>query len=843
VLQIFAAVGLTGWISLYNGQKAVNELATKLREEASERVAQGLRQYLESSQAINRINEENIRFNHVDLENPNSLTRSFWKQRFLFDNVCGAAMYFGNSKGEFIGLGLQEDQNWRIGRAGKSTNGKFYRYASDNQGNATDLVRIFQDFDPRKRPWYQDAAAAGKVVWTRPYIDYARQEMKLALAQPIYDKSGKLRGVIGVDCLLSSIGRFLENIKIGKSGKIFIIDRTDKLIANSIGRIPFRLQSRGVKASDSQNFIIAATANHIKDNFGEFSQIVEKKQFDFYLNSQRKIVQVTPFSEKNGLDWLIVVVVPESDFMGTINTNTRITILLCLVALLLSVVMGILTARWLVYPILITINAADALSQGDWYQHVPESKVNELALLAKAFNRTAKQLKNSFVQLEYNASHDALTDLFNQKAFNLKLQEAIKRSKTNITKQENHPHLFAILFLDLDFFKLINDSLGHLVGDQVLIEVARRLRNCVSEADVIARFGGDEFIILLQNIVDVDDAIQVANKILQICKQAFDLGNERVFISTSIGIVMSSNFSERPEDFLRDADNALYCAKSSGKAGYRIFDAKMYTETVERLQLEIELRKAIENEDLTTVYQPIIDANTQQIIGFEALVRWQNSTGKIVSPTQFIPVAEETGLIMRLDLLVLRMACLQLKIWQRQFQQQQPFFISVNLSGKQFLQSDLLVQIEKTIDEIGINRSCLKLEITESILINYQEITKAKIRQIVASGIHLTIDDFGTGYSSLSYLHQFPFSMLKIDRSFIHNLGENDENLEIVKAITGLAHNLGMDVVAEGVETKKQLEQLLRIGCKKIQGYFFSPPLSSTEATNFLANDLSQYLG
>ncbi|BAZ12304.1 diguanylate cyclase/phosphodiesterase with extracellular sensor [Calothrix sp. NIES-4071] len=841
VLQIFVAVGVTGWVSLSNGQKTVSELTIRLREEVTQRVTQGLRQYLESSQVVNRMNEENIRFNHLDLQDPNSITRTFWKQRFLFDRVCGSAMYFGNSEGEFTGLGLQEDENWRIGRSGKSTNGIFYRYATDNQGNATNLILKLQEYDPRVRPWYQDAVQAGKSVWSRPYPDFIRQEMKVALAQPIYDDYGKLQGVIGVDCLLTSIGEFLEDIKVG-NGKTFIIDRSGKLIAASTGKIPFKKHVKQVTASESESSVVAATGKFLSQSFSDLSQIKTEKQLDFYLNGQQKLIQITPFQEKFGLDWLIVVVVSEADFMGTINQNTQITILLCFAALALAIGVGIITSRWLIRPIWRTINAAHALSQGNWHSRVPESKTYELALLAKAFNHTAQQLQTFFSNLEYNANHDALTGLLNQTAFKQKLEEAIKRRDSAATisnSSKSYAYHFAVLFLDLDYFKLINDSLGHMMGDELLIEVTKRLQSCILPNDTIARFGGDEFLILLENITNIHDAIYTAERILKVCQQPFYLSDKKVFITTSIGIVLSTCESQNPLDFLRNADIALYCSKSDGKCRYRVFDAQMHAEAVNRLQLEMDLRRAIENEEFIVYYQPIIDIYINQIIGFEALVRWQHPGGDMISPAKFIPIAEETGLIVKIDAWVLHAVCCQMRIWQ-QLNLPQNLFVSVNFSSKQLLQPDLLEQIENIITNTGVDTYKIKIEITETILIHYHESTKTKLKQMQDLGLSLIIDDFGTGYSSLSYLHQFPFCKLKIDYSFISCLTENDRTRAIVEAMIVLAHKLEMDVVAEGVETTEQLDILHSIGCQQVQGYLFSAPVTHTQATALLTENFTK---
>lgn len=520
--------------------------------------------------------------------------------------------------------------------------------------------------------------------------------------------------------------------------------------------------------------------------------------------------------------------VPESDF----HVITPITFLLCLLALLIMTVGGVLASRCLVRPILITIMAAESLSLGDWQQRVPDSFINEVGLLARAFNRMADELQAYFSELEYNAKHDTLTGLLNRSAYRLKLREAIYNYECD------NSNLFAVLFLDLDYFKLINDSLGHLVGDKLLVEVSKRLQSCLKETDIIARFGGDEFVILLNNIADINDATQVATKILHICQQPFDLNNNRLFISTSIGIVLSTAGGKYPDDFLRDGDIALYRAKSHGKGGYRVFDAQMHAEAVKRLQMEIDLRRAIENEEFDVYYQPLIDIKTQEIIGFEALVRWPQAGGDIISPAEFISIAEETGLIVKLDLWMLRTACEQMQMWEQQFALTKSMFVSVNLSGKQFLQPDLLQEIEQIILETGIDVSRLKLEITETMLMSYGESTKEKLRLLKNLGINLAIDDFGTGYSSLSYLHQFPVNTLKIDRSFISRLGPNGENLEIVEAITVLAHKLGMDVIAEGVETTTQLEQLYNIGCEQVQGFLFSPPVTTSQATDLILGKL-----
>ena len=433
------------------------------------------------------------------------------------------------------------------------------------------------------------------------------------------------------------------------------------------------------------------------------------------------------------------------------------------------------------------------------------------------------QHKQTTAQLQYTAHHDTLTSLLNRVAFVDCLEQTIAQ-----TQQQSSEQLFAVLFLDLDGFKLINDSLGHLTGDLLLIAVAHRIQGCLRSSDTVARFGGDEFTILLKEIQDISDATHIAARIHQALTQPFNLGGNNVFISTSIGIALSTTGGKYAEDFLRDADIALYQAKSQGKSTYEVFDAVMHAQAVEQLQLETDLRLGLERDEFEVYYQPIVGLDQQQIIGFEALVRWHHPTQGLISPAKFIPIAEETGLIVNLGGWVLRQACLQMQNWQH-FNPSQSLVMSVNLSSKQFLQPNLLEQIDRILQETGFDRHQLKLEITESTLMNNLETTNAKLKKIHASGIQLSIDDFGTGYSSLSYLHRFPINTLKIDRSFVSRLGKDGGNLEIVKAIIALARSLKMDTIAEGVETAEQLGQLRQLGCRKAQGYLFSPPASASE--------------
>ena len=431
-------------------------------------------------------------------------------------------------------------------------------------------------------------------------------------------------------------------------------------------------------------------------------------------------------------------------------------------------------------------------------------------------------------RLLHDALHDRLTGLSNRALFMDRLERAFARL-------ERHPKLlFAVLFLDFDRFKNINDSLGHLAGDQLLKAIAQRLQECLRPGDTVSRFGGDEFALLLEDVNDLSGATLVAERVQNAMKQPFQLGTQQVFSSASIGIALGHGDYERAEDLLRDADMAMYRAKARGKARHEVFDAEMHTRAVALLQLETDLRWAIERGEFRLYYQPIVKLDGGNIVGFEALIRWQHPQRGLVSPAEFVPIAEETGWIVPIGKWVLEEAYAQLARWQAEVGLAKPLSMSVNLSGKQFSQPDLISIIESVLRESAIAPGNLKLEITESAIMEDAQTVTNRLLELRELGVKLGLDDFGTGYSSLSYLHRFPLDTLKIDRSFVARLLEDGENREIVRTIVTLGKNLGMDVVAEGVEEAQQLRDLRGLDCQHGQGYFFARPLPADEAFDIL---------
>ncbi|MEH2279909.1 MAG: EAL domain-containing protein [Nostoc sp.] len=452
-------------------------------------------------------------------------------------------------------------------------------------------------------------------------------------------------------------------------------------------------------------------------------------------------------------------------------------------------------------------------------EHRVKQRTGELEKTLQKLQQEIHSRQKLQSQLLDIALHDSLTGLPNRVLFIRRLENALNRAKQESSYQ------FAVLFLDCDRFKVVNDSLGHPVGDELLIAIARRLQACLIPIDTLARLGGDEFGILLENITDINIAIQVAESFLQQLSLAFKLSRYEVFMNASIGISWGNKDYDRPEYLLRDADTAMYRAKAQGRAKYHVFNPAMHQEALQLLELENDLRRAVERQEFLVYYQPIVSLTTGRISGFEALVRWQHPIRGLVSPIEFIPVAEETGLINAINTWVLQSACHQLSIWQHHPITPEPLTMSVNLSARLFLQPNLVEQIDRIIYENKINPAYLELEITESVIMENTEAIKIILQQLKQRKIKLIMDDFGTGYSSLSYLHSFPLNALKIDKSFVKRMQENNENMGLVPAMIGIANSMGMSAIAEGVETQEQLAQLRSLNCDFAQGYLFSQPI------------------
>lgn len=885
IIQIILAIWLTAWLALRNGQSAILDLVEQLRTEMTGRVVQYLNTHLEDPHRANRLMAGAIAFHDLDPQNPIELEAHLWELLQQFPSLGNLA--YGDETGRFSAVEYNADGLPVALEISPRTQGKLYTYALNGWGQRRGQPVIQDGFDPQLRSWYRDTLAVGGATWNPVFAFFSDPSVVvLSAGQPLRDQRGRPVGVLAARMYLSTVSQFLEDLNVSSNGLVFVVDRNGQLIASSDPAARPLIEpsspSQARLAGLSPNPKIRAAVVAIHDQFGSIAQANQVRQFDLVVDGAREFAQIMPYRDARGLDWRIVTLIPERDVMARIQENTRFTLVVCGVAIFMATALGMTLARWLLRPILASVRAADDLSHGHWQRRVPLSQIRELQLLGAAFNRMADRLQVSFVTLDERASHDPLTGLLNREAFQKRLCELVAGQVAPTEALEplashrsvplpaacqgteqcplewcveydrcqrlpqvmvedgqplaQNPHrpLFALLFLDLDDFKLVNDSLGHLVGDRLLVSVARRLRQCLRMTDLIARFGGDEFVVLATPLHSVAESEQIAERIAQALRQPFRINGQEIFTNTSIGIAIGGGNNDRPEDLIRNADTALYQAKAQGKSQYELFDRVMHEQVVKRLALETDLRFAIEQQEFSTCYQPILDLRSRRIIGFEALIRWEHPLRGLISPGEFIPVAEETGAIVPIGWWVLEEACRQLQQWQEQWQVCLTVSVNVNVAGRQLLQPDFVERTLQLLGHYDLMPHCLKLEITEGSILSNTETTRAKLQALTDAGIRLCIDDFGTGYSSLSYLHRFPFDTVKIDRTFVQHLGASSEQDAIVRAIISLSQQLGMTVVAEGVETDDQVQHLLQMGCEFGQGYLFSRPVLPEQAASIL---------
>jgi diguanylate cyclase (GGDEF)-like protein len=498
-------------------------------------------------------------------------------------------------------------------------------------------------------------------------------------------------------------------------------------------------------------------------------------------------------------------------------------VLFTLALVAMGSLLSVTLSRRITSPIKQLQLAAEEISGGNFESAVAITTRDEIADLARAFNFMREGLRKYRDQLMHDAFHDVLTGLPNRALFLDRLTHAM------LIANRRHGYQFGVLFLDLDGFKMINDSLGHELGDELLAGICERLRASTRPGDTIARLGSDEFGILLEDISGDGNAVFVTGRIQEALAMPFPLSGNEVFATCSIGIALSSRGTETAEQMLRDAETAMHQAKAKGRAHSLIFERGMHEHAVNRLQVEMDLRRAVERHEFVPYYQPIVSLDDRRVIGFEALVRWNHPVRGIVLPAEFIRIAEETGLIVAIDRQVLRRACEQMKHWADEGKGQHLSFVSVNLSHRHLLQADVVEHIERVINETGLDPSRLKLEITENVIFDRPDAAVALLSRLRQLGLQLYVDDFGTGYSSLSYLHRLPINGLKIDRSFISRIGAPGENHAVIRTIMTLAQDLQIEAIAEGIETEQQCAHIELLQCRYAQGNLFSRPLASAD--------------
>jgi diguanylate cyclase (GGDEF)-like protein len=524
--------------------------------------------------------------------------------------------------------------------------------------------------------------------------------------------------------------------------------------------------------------------------------------------------------------------------MGRFAQARRLLTIALAVTFVVAVLVAIGLSTSITRPVQALVRATRALQAGELGFSIESKDRTELGELAGHFNAMSTALRDGYAALQgeieerkraearllYDAFHDTLTGLPNRALFQDRLQHVIDSGRRHEEQR------YAVLFLDLDRFKVVNDTLGHLVGDHLLVAIGERLGECLRPGDTVARLGGDEFGILLERIADPSDATMVAERIQKDLSRAVEVDGNELFVSASIGIALRSDRYQRPEQVLRDADIAMYQAKTKGKARAEVFDAEMHGSVVDRLQLEADLRRALEHgHELVLHYQPVVALRTGKLIGIEALIRWSKPGRGVLEASEFVPLAEESGIMVPMGEWIFKSACAQLRTWHDRIPSLAGVTLSINVSGQQFGRPAFVEDVWKSVREAGVDPRFVAIEVTESVIMNHVEESAAKLARLRDMGIQIHVDDFGTGYSSLSYLHRFPITAVKIDRSFVAGLPGHVESEEVVKAIVSIAESLDFDVIAEGVETPEQVHKLEELRCRYAQGVVLAKPVPASE--------------
>lgn len=826
LLQTGLALSLTAYITLRNSRQDIQELSEQLQNISSERIKQRLQEYLSLPVKINQINVDAVRQGILDIDDFDQTLAYFRNQ---MENLPFGYISFGNPAGEFIGVERLDDGQLLANRVEKKTGiGKLRVFDAQNR-----LLRTL-DYDPRKEAWYPEAIKAGKTIWSSVYQWNDKPEvLSVAIITPLYDGKGKLKGIIGIDLILTQINQYLQTIQTTANGRIFILDRSGMVLASS------KPESGGLRISwkNSPDGLIRSSGKFLQSYYPSLGSVKESELLTYWDQGQRYLVKVSPYQDNYGLDWLVVMAVPESDFTESLDNSFQQTLVLLASIALVSLGTGLVLARWIARPIQLLNEDAQNIAQdpevvhGDWQmeRNMERSAIWELNGLTTSFYQMATRLQEVLDKLHRQAYFDPITGAGNHNFLRKRIHDCLLQQQD-----------FILLYLDLDRFKSLQYAFGHQTSETLVLEIFRRIQQCTSPKDTVARIGIGEFAVLFCELGDRQAAAIKAEEIHQSIDAPFHINGSIISSTSSIGVVSSHMGDNTPESYLDAADTAMHYAKLWGKGRTVFYNAGMQTLVTERLQLESDLKLAIAESQLHLNYQPIVNIHTGEVVSFEALVRWRHPRRGMMPPTKFISIAEETGLIIPLGRWVMITACTQIRRLYNHLPRSFPLSIGVNISEVQLRYPRLLMEVDELIKEIP--QGSLKLELTETCLMENTEMMQTLLEEFKSRSIQLLIDDFGTGYSSLSYLQRLPVDTLKIDRSFITGIEVNPRHLDITRAVITLAHSLGMDVVAEGLETREQVEILQGLGCEYGQGYLFAKPLEEQDVIPYLENYHPEWL-
>ncbi len=672
------------------------------------------------------------------------------------------------------------------------------------QGAARDESTLANQFTIVQSEWFR-VASSGRKVYTRVQISPRNQSYTIFAMPSIHG------GVWAAQIQMDALWKTVAQIRFGKTGSIYIVNESGQVIAHPNTQVVFSNQSI-----------------HNTPLFAEILGSRDRKWIGGTINFEGVRV-ISASAPIEFTDWTVISELPEQEAYATTRRAARLIPLgiLLLIALTSWGFKKMLTGQ-IIQPLNLLNQGAKQLRSGNLSHRIQIQQADEFGEVMAVFNSMADELEGQQEKLTHDSLHDAMTGLPNRVLFLDRLDQAIKYCKRRTE------HSFSVLFVDLDHFKIINDSLGHLTGDQLLISASRRMKETLRSSDTVARLGGDEFAILLEISGEKNSASRVAEKLQETIRLPFTVDGHELYVTASIGIVMDIAEYTHAAEILRDADIAMYQAKAQGKARFEAFDIKMRSHAFSRLEMEQALRAALENGEFQIYYQPILSIQSDKLASFEALIRWNHPTRGLLMPGEFLPVAEDSGLILAIDNWVLHEACLQLRKWHEKYPALQHVSVNVNISNRLFSQINFVNGVIKALQASGLKPEALRLEITENVLISNYAAANEVFTKLRNLGVQLEIDDFGSGYSALSYLQHFPISAIKIDKTFIDEIGKSQRGVELIRAIVSMARELGMEAIAEGIETEEQLNELQGLSCSLGQGFLLSKPLDKDSAEKIL---------
>lgn len=827
VLIFIFTIGIIVTVQKNNYQEMVVDISDKQLTALTDNVNLELGRFLQEPFQASLALSHSIGFNRLYQRGDTSDIEKYFLTSFrnLYQTIPQLDVIgFGGEGAEYVGFRKEPNLGYTLMIQDQRTQNRLVIYRG--QEVSEDVRSVIDGYDPRIRPWYAPVAQTRTPMWSSIYANAdERQEITLSALTPVF-YAQDFQGVVVTDIKIDTFNTFLRNQQNKTSATLYLVDDKQRLVAHSTsGSVvswgtEFSKKGDRLLATESDNPIIKAHAIHNAQN--KLYQQNKVQRFTLTINNERYFNHLTPYTDAHGLKWYIGVAISESNLLGNLPETQRNSWIIGIIASFVGILLGLVAFNRVVAPITSTAAAAKRLAKGDWESHMPKpGGIYETSLLVYAFNEMANNLKVSFKALRSQLLYDSLTKLYSREGL--------------IDTCDKLPTLDGtLLIIGINKFRDINDSLGHYQGDQLLTIISQRLQALFSEQDYLARIGGDEFAIYLPKAQSHEQSLLIANRILQMFAAPFPMEGNNVVVSISIGIVEQGPATNMTQ-WLRNGSIALSNAKHevTNISHYR---PEMADVSRKRTLMQAKIKDALERDEFIPFYQPLVDLNSGEIVGAEALARWLSPTSGLTPPAEFIPIAEESGLIGAIGETILRQACQDAVQGMKEGKWTEAFHMHVNLSVKQLSQPDFIDSLKQILDESQLSPDNLTLEITESRIVDNDPITLENMQAIRNLGVHIAIDDFGTGYSSLAYLHKLPFSCLKIDRTFVTKLSADNLNTSIVAAIINMTRSMNVSIVAEGIETPEQAKMLAQLDCPLGQGFLYSRPVPYQEWPTDLVN-------